>query len=240
LVGSRATRGGALENTGKAAAAEFIATFALVAIGAGSAIMYSAGQLDLVGVALATGLVLFVFVSITAPISGGLVNPAVAVGLWTTGRIATRRAGVLIIAELAGAIAGAFVLRFLVPRVLFDGGRGGVTALAPGVSAGKGILIEAVASFFLVFAVYGTVVDERGPFAKTAGLTIGLVVTFGILAFGPLTGAAMNPARWLGPAIASGNYANWYVWIVGPIAGGIIAGVVYWYVFLRGAEPVTP
>jgi aquaporin TIP len=240
LIGSRATRGGVLDSTGKAAVAEFIATFALVVIGAGAAIMYSAGQLDLVGVALATGLVLFVFVSITVPISGGLVNPAVAIGLWTTGRITTRRAGTLIVAELLGAIAGAFLLRFLIPRELFDGGRGGIPALAPGISAGKGILIEAVASFFLIFAVYGTAVDERGPFAKTAGLTIGLVVSFDIMAFGPLTGAAMNPARWLGPAVATSNYASWYVWIVGPIAGGIIGGVVYWYAFLRGAEPVTP
>jgi MIP family channel proteins len=240
LVGSRATRGGILDSTGKAVAAEFIATFALVVIGAGAVIMYSAGQLDLTGVALANGLVLFVFVSITAPISGGFVNPAVAIGLWTTGRIPTRRAGVLIAAELLGAIAGAFLLRFLIPRELFDGGRGGIPSLAPGISGGKGILLEAVASFFLVFAFYGTAVDERGPFAKTAGLTIGLVVTFDIMAFGPLTGAAMNPARWLGPAVATSNYANWYVWIVGPIAGGIIAGVVYWYAFLRGTEPVTP
>ena len=202
--------------------------------------MNSAGQLDLTGVALAQGLVLFVFVSITAPISGGFVNPAVTIGLWTTGKLPTRRAGALIVAELLGAVVGAFLLRFLVPRELFDGGRGGIPALAPGISVGKGILIEAVATFFLIFAVYGTAVDDRGPFAKTAGLTIGLVVTFDIMAFGPLTGAAMNPARWLGPAVATNDYANWYVWVVGPIAGGIIAGVVYWYAFLRGIEPVTP
>ena len=60
------------------------------------------------------------------------------------------------------------------------------------------------------------------------------------MAFFPLTGAAMNPARWLGPAVATGDYTNWYVWVIGPIAGGIIAGVVYWYAFLRGKEPATP
>lgn len=229
-----------MDSTGKAAAAEFIATFALVFIGTGAVVMNAAGQLDLTGVALAQGLVLFVFISITVPISGGLVNPAVAVGLWTTGRLATRRAGVLILAELAGAIVGAFALRFLIPRVLFDHGHGGIPALAPGISGGKGILIEAVASFFWIFAVYGTMVDDRGPFAKTAGLTVGLVVSFDIMAFGPLTGAAMNPARWLGPALATGDYANWYVWIVGPLAGAIIAGAVYWFAFLRDRDPGTP
>ena len=66
------------------------------------------------------------------------------------------------------------------------------------------------------------------------------MIAFDILAFGPYTGAAMNPARWFGPALASGDWANWYVWIVGPIAGGIIAGVLYWSVFLKDKEPATP
>jgi class 3 adenylate cyclase len=90
------------------------------------------------------------------------------------------------------------------------------------------------------FAVFGTAVDPRGPFSKTAGLTIGLVIAFDIMAFGPYTGAAMNPARWFGPALASGNWDNWYVWIIGPIAGGIIAAVVYATVFLKDRELATP
>ena len=110
---------------------------------------------------------------------------------------------ILIVAELLGAIAGAFLLKFLVPAVVFDQGNGGIPALAPEIAIGKGILIEAVCTFFLVFAVFGTAVDERGPFAKTAGLTIGLVIAFDIMAFVPYTGAAMNPARWLGPALAT-------------------------------------
>ncbi len=101
-------------------------------------------------------------------------------------------------------------------------------------------MIEAVSTFFLVFAVFGTAVDERGPFSKTAGLTIGLVIAFDIMAFGPYTGAAMNPARWFGPALATMDWADAIVWIVGPLAGGIIAGVLYWAVFLKDAEPATP
>jgi aquaporin Z len=229
-----------LESTGKAAIAEFVATFALIFIGAGAVLLYSADRLDLTGVALAHGLVLFVMVSITMHISGGFVNPAVAISLWVTGKVPSQRALILIIAELLGAIAGAFMLKFLVPAVVFDQGNGGIPALAPEIAIGKGILIEAVCTFFLVFAVFGTAVDEHGPFAKTAGLTIGLVIAFDIMAFAPYTGAAMNPARWLGPALATNDWSNWYVWIVGPIAGGIIAGVLYWAAFLRDAEPVTP
>ena len=229
-----------MESTGKAAIAEFVATFALIFIGAGAVLLYSADRLDLTGVALAHGLVLFIMVSVTAHVSGGFVNPAVAISLWVTGKVPSQRALILIIAELLGAIAGAFLLKFLVPAVVFDQGNGGIPALAPEIAIGKGILIEAVCTFFLVFAVFGTAVDERGPFAKTAGLTIGLVIAFDIMAFAPYTGAAMNPARWLGPALATNDWSNWYVWIVGPIAGGIIAGVLYWAVFLKDAEPATP
>jgi glycerol uptake facilitator-like aquaporin len=169
-----------------------------------------------------------------------MVNPAVAVSLWVTGKVLTPRAGTLIGAQLAGAIAGAFLLRFLVPAELFDSGKGGIPALGDGITIGKAILIEAVTTFFLVFAVFGTVVDDRGPFSKTAGLTIGLVIAFDTMAFGPYTGAAMNPARWFGPALATMDWADWYVWIVGPISGGIIAGVLYWSVFLKDEEPATP
>ena len=229
-----------MESTGKAAVAEFVSTFALIFVGAGAVILNANGQLDLTGVALAHGLVLAIMVSITAHISGGLVNPAVAISLWVTGKIPTPRAAVLILAEVAGAVAGAYLLRFLVPGELYDVGVGGVPAVGDGVEVGKAILIEAVATFFLVFAVFGTAVDDRGPFSKTAGLTIGLVIAFDIMAFGPYTGAAMNPARWFGPALATMEWANWYVWIVGPIAGGIIAGVLYWSVFLKDKEPATP
>ena len=229
-----------MESTGKAAIADFVATFALIFIGAGSVLLYAADRLDLTGVALANGLVLFIMISVTAHVSGGFVNPAVAISLWVTGKVPSQRAVILIVAELAGAVVGAFMLKFLVPAVVFDQGHGGIPALGPEIAVGKGILIEAVCTFFLVFAVFGTAVDDRGPFGKTAGLTIGLVIAFDIMAFAPYTGAAMNPARWLGPAVATNDWSNWYVWLVGPIAGGIIAGVLYWAAFLRDKEPVTP
>jgi aquaporin TIP len=228
-----------VESVGKASVAEFVASFALIFAGAGAVIAQANGRLDLTGVALAQGLMFAVMVSVTGRLSGGVVNPAVAIGLWVVGRLGTMRAAVYIVAELLGAAAGAFLLKFLLPTLSFEPGGGG-TALAAGVPAGRGVLIEAVATFLLVFAVFGTAVDDGGPFPRTAGLTIGLVVAVDIMAFGPWTGAAMNPARWLGPALATGNWADWWVWIMGPAAGSIVAAVLYWTVFLKGREPATP
>ena len=229
-----------MESLGKAAVAEFVATFALIFVGAGAVIVASSGQLDLVGVALAHGFVLAVMVSVTGHISGGLVNPAVTIALWTAGRIGTQRGAVLIVAQMVGAVLGALLLRYVVGDTAFDGGGAGAPALAPGLAVGKGIVIEAILTFFLVFVVFGTAVDDKGPWNKTAGFTIGLTVAFDILAFGPLTGAAMNPARWFGPALVGGIWDDAVVWIVGPIAGAIIAGVLYTAVLLRGREPATP
>ena len=229
-----------MESTGRAAVAEFVATFALVFIGASAVILNAAGVLDLTGVALAHGLVLAIMVSVTAHISGGLVNPAVTAALWVAGKVSTPRAIVLVVAELLGAVAAAFLVKFLFPGTSFDAGGGGAAVLNPQIASGKGIVLEAVGTFFLVFAVFGTAVDDRGPFAKTAGFTIGLVIAFDIMAFGPLTGAAMNPARWFGPALAAGMWDDWFVWIVGPLAGAIVAAVLYSMVFLREQQPATP
>jgi len=228
-----------VDGNGKAAVAEFVSTFTLIFIGAGAVIATTLG-LDLTGVALAHGLALAIMVSITAHISGGLVNPAVTIGLWVAGKIGSTRAIILMGAQMLGAVAAALLLKYLVPAELFDATKGGVPALAPGFAIGKGIVIEAVLTFLLMYAVFGTAVDDRGPFSKTAGLTIGLVIAFEIMAFAPYTGAAMNPARWFGPALAAGAWDNWYVWIVGPIAGGIIGAVLYQSIFLKDTAPATP
>jgi MIP family channel proteins len=229
-----------LGNDVQAAVAEFVATFALIFIGAGATILYLNGVLDLTGVSLAHGLVLSIMVSITAHISHGFANPAVSLTLWITGTLGARRAALLIGAQILGAVAGALFLRALAPGLAWDAANGGTPALVDGYPAAKGVLIEAITTFFLAFAVYASAIDERGPFAKTAGFTIGLVVTVGMLAFGPYTGAAMNPARWFGPALAAGAWSDWYVWIVGPVAGAIVAGVMYRGVFLRQSEPAEP
>ena len=227
-----------MENTGRAAVAEFIGTFALIFFGAGTVI--ATGNGDLIAIAFATGLAIAIMVSLMAHISGGVFNPAIQIALWVTGKMTTSRSGVYIVAQLAGALTAAALLKYFFPAAPFDSVSGGTPAVMSGYAIGKAVLVEAVATFFLVWAVFATVIDDRGPFAKTAGFTIGLVITIDILAIGGLTGAAMNPARWFGPALITGTWTNWWVWIVGPIAGGIIAGVGYWYLYLQGKEPATP
>jgi MIP family channel proteins len=229
-----------METMGRAAVAEFVATFALVFIGAGAVVLAATGQLDLVGVALAHGLVLSVMVSVTGHVSGGLVNPAVAVALWVAGKLSTQRAAVLIVAQLLGAVAGAATLRWVVGADRFEAGSAGAPVLNPAIDVGTGTVLEAILTFLLVYVVFGTAIDDRGPWLKTAGFTIGLTIAFEILAFGPLTGAAMNPARWFGPALVGGLWSDAIVWTVGPIAGGIIASVLYTRVFLQGRHPAAP
>jgi aquaporin TIP len=228
-----------VENIGKAAVAEFIGTFALIFFGAGAIIM-TGGQ-NLVAIALAHGLAIALMFTIMAHISGGVFNPAIQVALWVTGKMPTARSAVYIGAELLGAVAAAFFLKYIGPTPAFDAVKGGIPAVADGFAVGKAVVLEAMMTFFLVWAVFGTAVDDRkASWAQIAGFAIGLTITIDIFVGGALTGAAMNPARWFGPAVATSDYTNWWVWIVGPIAGGIIAGVAYWYLFLRGRETATP
>jgi MIP family channel proteins len=214
-----------LERIGQRAAAEFIATFSLVFIGAGSVVVLGGRDAaSLLGIAVAHGLVLAIMVSVLGHISGGHVNPAVTISAWVTNQIATAAAIVYIVAQLAGAIAGAAMLKVALPaRITTDSTLGTPQVNHAFMSNGRAVLLEAVLTFFLVFAVYGTAIDERGPFAKTAGLTIGLVLVFDILVGGPWTGAAMNPAIWFGPALISGTWPDWWVYLIGPIGGGVIA-----------------
>ena len=115
----------------------------------------------------------------------------------------------------------------------------GTPALGEGTDVMQGIVIEAVLTMVLVVAVFGTAIDPRGP--KIGGLAIGLAVAADIFMGGPLTGAAMNPARWFGPAVASGTYDDWYVWWIGPLVGAAIIALVYRFVWEEAGEPeVTP
>ncbi len=215
----------------KQCVAEFIGTFALIFVGVG-AIYHNVG---LLAVAFAHGLTIAVMVSATAAISGGHLNPAVTFGLWLGGRIELKRSLAYWAAQLAGASVAAFVLLFLFTDQL-DPDKGTSLARtivasgtpdlpAKGITIFQGILIEAILTFFLVFVVYGTAVDARAP--KIGGLAIGLTVTLDILFGGPFTGAAMNPARTFGPALASGHWENQFIYWVGPLLGGGLGGLVY-------------
>ncbi|XP_020087699.1 probable aquaporin TIP2-2 [Ananas comosus] len=218
----------------KAYLAEFISTLLFVFAGVGSAIAYNkltgGAALDptgLVAVAVCHGFALFVAVSIAANISGGHVNPAVTFGLALGGQI-TILTGILYwVAQLVGAIVGAYLLKFATG---LDTPTHGVAA---GVGAAEGVVMEIITTFALVYTVYATAADpKRGSLSTIAPIAIGLIVGANILAAGPFSGGSMNPARSFGPAVASGNFAdNWIYW-VGPLVGGGLAGIVYTYVFM--------
>jgi MIP family channel proteins len=221
--------------------AEAIGTFLFFFVGAGAVVLgaHSDAGGGLVGVALAHGLALAVLVSALGPISGGHFNPAVTLGVWITGRIDAARAGLYVVAQLAGALVAGLALRFVFPASSWEPVALGTPALDPEIGVVAAIVVEAVLTVVLLLAVFGTAVDRRAP--KIGGLAIGLAVAADILMGGPLTGAAMNPARWFGPAVASGTYADWYVWWIGPMLGAAVAALVYRYALEERAEPeVTP
>ena len=220
-------------------AAEFIGTFVFVAAGAATiSSLTGAGTLP---VAVATGLILAIMISAMGHISGGHFNPAVTVGAWVTGKIDTLRAPLYIVVQLAGAAAGAGLLRLCLSKKIWQPGNLGATLINPqakafGFSTPKALLLEAVMTFALVLVVFATAIDERGAFKAIAGFGIGLVVTADALLGGILTGASMNPARSFGPAIAIWKWTDFWVYILGPLAGAVIAAEVYWFLFLRPRE----
>ena len=212
----------------KKCVAEFIGTFALIFVGIGA--IHHLGSIPggLLGIALAHGLTIAVMVSATGGISGGHLNPAVTFGLLVGGKICPRESIAYWFAQLAGGTVAALLAGNLISdanitaaKVIIDG----TPALSATVSVSKGILIEAVLTFFLVFVVYGSAVDARAP--KIGGLAIGFTVALDILFGGPLTGGAMNVARWFGPALAANNWQNAIVYLAGPLLGGGLAGLIY-------------
>jgi aquaporin Z len=199
--------------------AEFVGTFALVFIGAGAGAIGAGG---LVGVALAHGLVLVAVAAAYGPISGAHINPAVTIALWFGRQLKAAEAVAYIVVQVLGGIAGAYVLRF----VLGGAGSGlGATVLAGSVSPTQGVVVEAVLTFLLVNTIYNTAVS--GKAGNHGPVAIGLTLAFCILMGGPLTGASLNPARTLGPAIVTGNYADLWVYLVGPVIGGLAATLLY-------------
>lgn len=216
--------------------AEFLGTFFLcfagiAAILSGTSVV--GGGLGIIGIALAHGLALSVAVSAFGGVSGAHFNPAVTVGMLITGRIALPRALTYVIVQLAGASTAAAICFSVFPAAAVAEARLGIPLPAPWASAGVVLAVEFVLTFLLVTAIFGTAVDSRGAAVKIGGFGIGLTVAFDILAGGPVTGASMNPARSFGPALVYGFW-DWHLfyWIA-PIAGAIVAALVYEHLILE-------
>lgn len=223
----------------KQCVAEFIGTFTLIFIGIGA--IYNAtptAGLGLLGIAFAHGLAIAVMVTATGAISGGQLNPAVTFGLLIGGQMDLKKSIAYWISQLAGGTAAALLCRSLIGINAVAGGTPdiGMSNGVAVVSTGQAIIIEAVLTFFLVFVVYGSAVDARAP--KIGGLAIGLTVGLDIMFGGPLTGAAMNPARTFGPALASGHWNNHIVYWAGPLLGGALAGLIYGRFLIKESKGV--
>jgi glycerol uptake facilitator-like aquaporin len=140
------------------------------------------------------------------------------------------------IAQFTGAIVAAYTLKALYPPAIVAATRLGGQSISADISLVQAIALEAIATFFLVFVVFGTAVDPKGP--KVGGFAIGLTVTAGILGIGPLTGGSMNPARSFGPAVVTHLFEGQAAYWIGPLLGGIVAALVYDRLFMtREAEP---
>ncbi|HEX4003662.1 MAG TPA: aquaporin [Candidatus Acidoferrales bacterium] len=221
--------------------AEFIGTFAVVFIAAGAICadqyLHAAGAPGIgpLGAALAYGLAVGAMVSAFGHISGGHLNPAITIGCWVTKRLGTIQSLCYVTAQLLGAVAGGYTLSAILPESTWRPVSLGAPDLASDFTRMHGMALEAALTFAVVVVAFATVIDARGSFRQAAGLPIGLAVAIGYLVGAPFTGAAMNPARAFGPALAltPHHWQNHGVYWVGPLFGGVLAGVIYDRVFLR-------
>jgi aquaporin Z len=213
--------------------AEALGTFGLVFVGAAVVVVnggFPNSGIGLLGIALAHAVVLSVMVTATMTISGGHLNPAVTLGLLVTRRINVVSAAAYIVAQLAAAILAAYLVKALFPVGAVRNALVGVPVIAGSISLTQAIGLELILTFFLMSAVYGTAVSADAP--RVGGFGIGLVLLFDILVGGPLTGAAMNPARAFGPAVVAGQWVGHVVYWVGPIVGALLAAVLWEYFLL--------
>lgn len=230
-------------NTWRAVIAEFIATLLFVFVGAGTVVVVTqvlglspaSDAAALVAISFAHGLAIATLVSATAKLSGGHINPAVTFGAVLGGRLKPA-VGVLYVAgQLLGAVVGALLLK----AVIVDSLEGNLGAhslnLAVLSNQGAGLVVEIILTFVLVFTVFATAMDARGM-GNLAPIAIGLAVLIDHFVGVPLTGASMNPARSFGPSLVANFWEDHWVYWVGPLLGGGLAGVLYALFYLSRRE----
>ncbi|AGB49225.1 MIP family channel protein [Methanomethylovorans hollandica DSM 15978] len=235
----------------KRSIAELIGTYVLVFLGTGSVVTtvllfqgwtpypdnnFNVG-IDIaawltIGMAFAIAIIAMIYAF--GHISGTHINPAVSIALWATKRFPASDMVSYIVAQLIGASLASFTIVAILGQRAVGTGLG-ATAMFSGVNYGQAILCETIATFFLMLTIMGTAVDKRAP-AGFAGLAIGLVVAADIIVVGNITGSSLNPARTFGPYLAEfllGGSNLWWqfpIYIIGPIAGALLAAFLYDYV----------
>jgi MIP family channel proteins len=232
--------------------AEFIGTFALVFLVCTVVILFvtpgGGGGSDFAVVGLVHAFVLFLIVQSLGSISGAHVNPAVTVALAALRKIRTNDAVVYVLLQLSGGVAGALVAKFVLSDQIADGTPAVAAGAAGGASAevgtpqlndtllggaAQGAVVEGIGAFFLVWAITAVAVNPRAA-RDWAGLVIGATLGLIVMVGAPLTGGSFNPARWFGPALVAGQWDDAWVYIVGPLVGGVLGALAYWYLFVEG------
>jgi aquaporin Z len=213
--------------------AEFFGTFGLVF--AGTAVMltesFPSAHSGLLGLAMVHGLILALGITATMAISGGHLNPAVTLGFLALKRIDLKTALAYIGTQLAAGVAGAFTTKWLIPNNVGRLANDGLPQININMGFGSAIALEAVMTFFLMSALMGTVVNPKAP--KHGGLWVGIAVMVMIIVGGPLTGAAMNPARAFGPAVVTMVWTGQMAYWIGPILGALAAAFLWDRVLLK-------
>ncbi len=216
----------------RASLAEAIGTFALVFAGTGAIVVEAqTGALGHVGVGLTFGLVVMAAIYAVGEVSGAHINPAVTIAFWASGRFPGRQVGPYLFAQIAGALVASGLLWALFPDAVTLG------ATIPTGSAVQSLVLEAVLTFFLMFVILGVAVGAK-EVGLLAGVAIGGTVAFEALMGGPISGASMNPARSLAPALVSLDLAAQWVYLVGPVLGALLAVPAYRAVY--GDHAPTP
>ena len=217
--------------------AEFIGTFALVFFGAGAVcadqFLHAAAGPNLLLIAAAQGLIIAVMYSALAHISGGHFNPAITIGFWVTKRSSTVEVALYWLAQILGAVIAALLLKAIVPEDAWRAATLGTPELVRDFPRLAAMILEAIATFFLVLVFFATTVDENSVARPLAGFAVGLTAMLAVAAIYPFTGAALNPAKALGTALGASHWANAGVFWIGPLAGGFLAGLLYDSLYLK-------
>ena len=232
LLGVLVYREADLPKSVQAWVGEFVGTFIFVSLICAAVILTQVADGGIVGVAFAHFLALGAAVTAFGGISGGHFNPAVTLSAWIGRRISSADAVGYMGSQILGAVMAAIFL-----RVTFEESAWGISnlatpALGTNVSDGQAFLLEAVLTFILVTVVWATGIDDRSH--RVGGFAIGGVLGAMILGFGPLTGVGLNPARYLGPAAVSSEMGDFWIYILAPLVGAAVAGILYGYAWSGG------
>jgi len=213
--------------------AEFLGTYALVFAGTAAAVSdnFPSAKFGILGIALAHGLILGAWITAVGSISGAHFNPAVTLGFLSIRKIELKTALAYIGVQLVGGLAGAYSSRFLIPNNVGRVVSNGVPQISISSNFNQAVALEALMTFFLMSAIIGTIVNPKAP--KLGGLWVGLTLIVMILLGGPVTGAALNPARAFGPAVVSGVWTAQIAYWIGPIVGAIVAALLWDKVLLK-------